>query len=154
MKQLACITLLLLVLAGCQEASTTDTQAGKEKLMQASRDWSEAAGARNLEKTLSYWDDNAVMISSGQPVIEGKEGIRKMVEGSYQDSSFKISWEPKKAEVSESGDMGYLLEDAVITMTDSTGNPVQQRFKTVTVWKKGADGQWKNVVDVMSPLPE
>lgn len=75
-----------------------------------------------------------------------------MVEGGYKNPSFKISWEPKTAEISKSGDLGYLIEDSQITVNDSTGKPVTQNFKSVTVWKKQADGTWKNVVDVMSPV--
>jgi len=37
-------------------------------------------------------------------------GIRQMVEGSFKIPGFKISWEPKSAEISKSGDLGYLLE--------------------------------------------
>jgi ketosteroid isomerase-like protein len=47
--------------------------------------------------------------------------------------------------------MGYLIEHSKITVNDSSGKSSTQHFRSVTVWKKQADGSWKNVVDVMSP---
>lgn len=129
-----------------------DTKAEGEKLMQASRDWSKAAEARDVEKTMTYWSDDATVISVGEPELKGKQAIRGMVEGSIKNPDFNISWEPISAEISENGDMGYLLENSKITLKDSTGNTKVQNFKTVTIWKKQEDGSWKNVVDVMSPV--
>lgn len=100
---------------------------------------------------MEFWDDNAVVISAGEPELKGKQAIRGMVEGSINDPNFSISWEPNHVEISEKGDMGYLLENAKITIKDSTGNSKVQNFKSVTIWKKQADSSWKNVVDVMSP---
>jgi len=74
-----------------------------------------------------------------------------MVEGSYKIPGFHISWEPQSAEVSKSGDLGYLLERTQIIINDSTGKPVTQYYKGITIWKKQQDGSWKNVVDVLSP---
>jgi uncharacterized protein (TIGR02246 family) len=152
MKKLTQIFTLLCVLslAGC-EPKSVDTAAEGEKLMQASREWSKSASARDIEKALSYWADDAIVISAGEPELKGKNAIRGMVEGGLKDPNFNISWEPQSVEISKSGDMGYLLEDAIITMKDSTGNSASQHFRSVTIWKKQADGSWKNVVDVLSP---
>ena len=152
MKKNTAIVVLLSALLSCQQKSV-DTKAEGEKLMQLSREWSQAAASRNVEKTLSYWADDAIVISGGEPVLKGKEAIRQMVEGSYQNPSFQISWEPQSAEVSKSGDLGYLIEDTKIKVNDSTGKPVINQYKVVTIWKKQTDGTWKNVVDVLSQLP-
>jgi uncharacterized protein (TIGR02246 family) len=142
--------LIVIIIISCQPEKI-DTKAEGEKLMQVSREWSKAAEARDIEKTLNYWADEAVVISAGEPELRGKKAIREMVEGSINDPNFAISWEPISAEVSEQGDMGYLLENAKISIKDSTGNILVQNFRTVTVWKKQNDGTWKNMVDVMSP---
>lgn len=145
-----------LLLAGClllvscnEEPASPETEA--DQLMQASRDWSKAAEGRDVEGTLDYWADDAVVISAGQPDLQGKQAIRGMIEGSFADPNFRISWEPVRADISASGDMGYLIEDSQMTVSDSAGNPTVQHFRSVTIWKKQADGSWKNVVDVMSP---
>jgi len=134
---------------GCDQ-TTTDTKAEGEKLMQVSREWSKAAASRDVEKTLSYWADDAVMYSMDQAPLHGKEAIRGMVEGSYKIPGFEISWEPESADISKSGDMGYLLERTKLIVNDSLGKPVTQYYRGITIWKKQADGSWKNVVDVLS----
>ena len=150
MKKKVFYAFILMTSISCNQQDVDVNKEG-EKLMQLSREWSKSASSRDVEKTLSYWTDDAVVISAGQPILKGKNAIRQMVEGGYKNPSFKISWEPKSAEISKSGDLGYLIEDSQITVNDSTGKPVTQHFKSVTVWKKQADGTWKNVVDVMSP---
>jgi uncharacterized protein (TIGR02246 family) len=152
MKKKAFIGLILLATIGCNQKDI-DIKSEGEKLMQLSSEWSKAASSRDVEKTLNYWAEDAIVISAGQPVLKGKNAIRQMVEGGYKNPSFQISWEPKSAEISKSGDLGYLIEDTHITVADSTGKPVTQHYKSVTVWKKQTDGSWKNVVDVMSPEP-
>jgi ketosteroid isomerase-like protein len=132
-------------------AQKIDLKVEREKLMQASRDWSKFASSRDIENTLRYWTDDAIVISAGETDIKGKAAIRGMIEGSLKNPDFTISWEPQSAEVSERGDMGYLLEEAKITTKDPSGKVVTQHFNSVTIWKKQSDGSWKNVVDVMSP---
>ncbi|AYB31524.1 YybH family protein [Chryseolinea soli] len=150
MKKILTSISLVLVLMGCSR-TTVDTKAEGDKLMQLSREWSQYASKRDVEKTLSYWADDATVISAGDATLKGKTAIRQMVEGSYKDPSFQISWEPQQAEIAQSGELGYLLEKTTIIANDSTGNPVTHQYNSVSVWKKQADGVWKNVLDVLSP---
>jgi uncharacterized protein (TIGR02246 family) len=144
------ITTLLLLTCSCQPKKV-DTKEESEKLMQASRDWSAAANSRDIEKIVSYWTDDAILYSAGEPELKGKKAIREMVETSMKNPNFNISWEPISAEVCESGEMGYLLEKSKIVMKDSTGKEKIMTFKGVTIWKKQKDGSWKNAIDIMSP---
>ena len=115
--------------AGCQEKKI-DQNAEGEKLMQISREWSRSASTNDIEKTISYWADTAILLSAGQPMLRGKNAIRTMVEESLKIPGFKISWEPVSASVSESGDMAYLIEKNQMTMTDSSGRTVTK------VWER------------------
>ena len=123
------------------------TIAEGEKLMEVSREWSQAVSAKDDEKVLSYWSDDAIIILPNQAPIKGKAAIRNMIEADSKNPGFSISWEPLEAHVSDDGTMGYLLEQNKVTLNDST------TFfnKVVTVWRKSADGNWKNVVDISTP---
>jgi ketosteroid isomerase-like protein len=94
--------------------------------------------------------EDAILMSSGQPQLNGKKQISQMVEESFKIPGFKISWQPKSVQVSESGDMAYLLEDSQVT-TNSTGKAITQNNKAVSIWRKQSDGSWKNVVDISTP---
>ncbi len=150
MKKLIIIALIIVTFISCNQKEV-DTKSEGEKLMQTSREWSKVAASRNADSILSYWTDDAIVISAGEADLKGKNSIRQMVEGSFKNPGFKISWEPKSAEISKSGDLGYLLETTKMIMTDSLGKASVQNFNAVTIWTKAADGSWKCVVDVLSP---
>ncbi len=149
MKKMTTV-LMLLIFISCQQKKV-DTKAEQEKLMQLSRDWSQAASTGDIDKMLSYWSEDAVLFSSGELAIKGKKGLRDMLEGSMKTPGFRISWEPLNAEISESGDMGYLIEKTEISFTDSDGATQTQKNNAVTIWRKQSDGSWKNVVDISTP---
>ncbi len=143
---------MLAFIFGCEQ-KIVDTKSEGEKLMQLSRDWSKAASTGNIDTTLSYWADDAVVIGPGQPSLTGKQAIREMLEGTSKIPGFQISWEPKSVTVSKSGDMAYMIEENQITMNDSLGVPFTEYNKGVTVWRKEKNGTWKNVVDIWNAKP-
>jgi uncharacterized protein (TIGR02246 family) len=151
MKKSILAAFTIMTIFGCNQK--TDTKPEEEKLMQTSREWSQTASTGDLEKTLSYWADDAVLMSAGQPMLKGKKEIRKMVEESFKIPGFKISWEPQSAVVSQSGDMAYLIENETLSMKDSSGKVITTLSKGVTVWRKDSTGAWKNVVDISTPEP-
>jgi uncharacterized protein (TIGR02246 family) len=139
-----------ILLFSCNQTKV-DKKAEGEKLMQLSKEWSQAASDGDVEKIVDYWTDDAVLMSAGQPVLNGKQAIRKMVEDSYKMPGFSISWQPQSVVVSESGDMAYLIENSQISFTDSTGKPLTMNNKAVSIWRKQANGSWKNAVDISTP---
>jgi uncharacterized protein (TIGR02246 family) len=143
--------LLIATLISCKESSV-DTKAEGEKLMQVSRDWAKASEQRDAEKVISYWADDAVVISASHPMVKGRQSISEMVKEGYAMPGFNITWEPESVEVSKGGDMAYLIENSKMSFPDSTGNIVTMHNKTVTIWKKQDDGSWKNVVDISTPI--
>jgi ketosteroid isomerase-like protein len=145
-------SLIFTVLTSCGNYKV-DTKIEGERLMQISREWSKLAATDSIEKTLSYWADDAVIMSPGQPPLKGKNAIRQMVEGTSKIPGFKISWEPLSVFVSKSGDMAYLIEQNQITVNDSLGHPLTEFNKSVTIWRKEVDGSWKNIVDMWNADP-
>lgn len=138
-------------LTGCQRA--VDTAAEEARLMQTSREWSQAAQSRDIERILRYWADDAVIIAPGEPERRGKAAIREYLLASYEVPGFGISWEPLEATVAASGDLGYLLERTRVTVNGPDGRPVAQDYRAVTVWRKESDGEWRNLVDISNAPP-
>ena len=147
--------LVLVAFTSCSnQEQSTDTKAESKKLMETSRRWSQVAATKMTDSILHYWTDDAVVLSPGEAPIRGKDAVRAMLEGSFKTPGFEISWQPKSVEVSKSGDLGYMLENTKMVMTDSAGKQMTQNFEAVTIWKRQADGSWKCTVDVLSPLPD
>ena len=150
---------LVFTIIGCKmgpgkSASTVgDNAAAESALMQRSRDWAKAAATGNVDSALAYWSDDAIVMQANQPAYVGKAAIRGMVEASMKIPKFSITWEPERASISESGDVGYLIEHNRVTMADSTGKVHTQYGKGVTIWKKDANGVWRCVVDIGNDNP-
>lgn len=142
--------ILVFAIVSCNQ-KWIDTKAEGEKIMQLSKEWAQSASTGDLEKTVSYWADDATLISNGQPQLNGKNEIRQMVEESFKIPGFQINWQPQTVQVSESGDMAYLIEDSQVSYSDSTGKLITQQNKAVSIWRKQSDGSWKNVVDISTP---
>lgn len=138
-------------LAGCSPQA--DVAAEGERLMQTSREWSQVAQSRDVERILRYWADDAVVIVPGQPERRGKAAIREYLEQGFAVPGFRVSWEPLSATVSEGGDLGYLIERTEVSVSGPDGRPLTQHYRAVTVWRREADGAWRNVVDISSEAP-
>ena len=159
-KALVVLGGLVLGVIGCKmesekstAASSTSRGSSEAALMQTSRNWAKAAATGNADSALAYWSDDAVVLEPDQPALVGKSAIRQMVVGSMKDPKFSISWEPERAMISESGDMGYLIEHNRVTFSDSTNKVRTVYGKAVTIWKKDANGNWKCVVDTWNQSP-
>jgi len=53
-----------------------------------------------------------------------------------------------EVEVGDGGDLGYTLNQFVITFTGSEGQPVTEQGRDFHVWRRQADGAWKVVIDI------
>ncbi len=151
MKRIVSVVMLVTAL-GCNQPKV-DKKAEGEKIMQLSKDWSQTVATKDVEKIVSYWADDAFVMQDGQPPFKGKQAIRQMVEESFKIPGFSISWQPESVEVSDSGDMAYMIENAQVSYTDSTGKRVTHHNKAVSIWRKQADGSWKNAVDISTGDP-
>jgi ketosteroid isomerase-like protein len=122
-------------------------------LMQTSRDWARTAASGDLERTLAFWSDDAIVMPPGQPAVIGKAAIREFLRQSSAIPGFSITWEPEQATVANDGDLGYLVERNRITFADPTGAIQEQVGKAVTVWRKDPLGAWTCVVDTWNETP-
>jgi len=143
---------LLTALYGCSEA-TFDHEVESQELMELSRTWSATVGSGDIEAALDFWATDAVMMPPDLPVLSGKDAIREYVTGATSIPGFKISWEPVSAQISTGGDMAYMIERNVVEVDGPDGGKIITHGKVVTVWRKGDDGEWKNVVDMWNTAP-
>jgi len=146
-----CIALLLFAFVGTAAADDT-------KIEQALRDldakWSAAAGAKDIDKTVSYYSEDAVVMPPNAPSAKTREAIRSAWKEMLTTPGAALSWKATKVEVAKSGDMACVSGTYEETTTDASGKPVKDRGKYVEVWEKQADGTWKVVADIWnSDLP-
>jgi ketosteroid isomerase-like protein len=128
--------------------NVVDPEANQEALMQADRDWSDAASS--AEGHVSFFLDDALVLGANQPIVEGKESIAQMLGQFHSMPGFAIKWNATKAVVAESGELGYTYGAYEFSVSDSTGAPMNEIGKYLTIWNKDADGNWKVKADMFS----
>ena len=150
------------ILAGCLALLSftivrTAAAAGaniEQALRDADAQWSKAAGAKDLDKTVSYYSGDAIVMPPNASAATTKEAIRKIWQDLLANSGLTISWKATKVEVAKSGDIGFVSGTYELNMNDANGKPVNDRGKYLEVWEKQADGTWKCGADIWnSDLP-
>ena len=131
----------------------TNLESERTALMETSREWARAAAGGDLERILSFWSDDAIVMPPGQPAVVGKAAIREFVRQTTAIPGFSITWEPEQADVANAGDVGYLVERNRVTFSEGAGTAAVQFGKALTVWRKDATGAWKCVIDIWNENP-
>jgi len=137
--------------AGCS-LHKANLAAEEAAIRRTDTDWLAAASAHDLERTVSFWADDATILAPETPPVVGKDAIHKYVAEAFATPGFSIAWKTERVEVAASGDLAYATGTDRISSTGSDGKPVVVENNSVAVWRKGPDG-WKCIEDVMTPAP-
>jgi uncharacterized protein (TIGR02246 family) len=141
------------ILATCQRGARDTRAADERAIRNLEAEWLNAVQAKDVERTVSYWADDAAVLPPGAPPVTGKAQIRKMVSEHFALPGFVLSWQTSGVEVSRSGDLAYTMGTNEFRMNDAKGNPFSERGKYVTVWRKQPDGTWKCIMDIWNSSP-
>jgi ketosteroid isomerase-like protein len=150
-------TKVLLVALILGFAAITVCLPADSKIEQAVRDldaqWSAAAAAKDVDKTVSYYADDAVVLAPNVAAATTKDAIRKRWKEDI-DMMVNGSWKATKVDVAKSGDIAYVTGTYEWTSKDASGNTSTDRGKYLEVFKKQVDGKWKCTADCWnSDLP-
>jgi ketosteroid isomerase-like protein len=151
------LTLLpVLAALGCAAAPSIDLDAERTTLLDTDRQWlSAVTEGRDVERIVSFWAEDAVVIPPGLPPVVGREALKEYVRSSLAIPGFSIAWEPNATEyrLSPDGQMAYAIEGNRVTFQDAKGDLVTVRGRSVAVWRKDAAGNWKCAVDIWNDEP-
>jgi len=135
------LLLITVMSAGC--GSSVNVEKERASLMGVDKEW--AASIKDMDKFVSYYAPNASLYAPGMPVVTGSGPIREALTKMASAPGFSLSFNPVKADVGGSGDVGYTAGSYTSAM-----NGVSETGKYITVWKKQADGQWKVTEDIFN----
>jgi ketosteroid isomerase-like protein len=110
--------------------------------------WSKAAAARDLERTVAFYSDDAIVLPPNATAAATKETVRNVWKEFLGAPGLMISWEPSKVKLGHNGAMAWVSGRYELTMNDATGKPMNDRGKYLEVWEKQADGNWKCAADM------
>src|SRR5438105_6821614 len=146
--KLLILTVCVAALVPLAFAATTFAAGADEKAVRdADAEWSKAAASKDVDKTVAFYADDAVVMPPNAERATTKEAIRKIWKDLLTDAT--VSWKATKVEVAKSGDIAFIVGTYEVTMNDVvTGKPVNDRGKYLEVWEKHADGSWKCGADI------
>jgi uncharacterized protein (TIGR02246 family) len=143
------VVLGMLAWIGCATSGRTSNAASE--ILQLDAEWSRAAQSRDVERTVSFWAEDATVFPPGRPAVVGKTAIREFVTKSFQTPGFSISWNTTTVVVSRSGDFAYTTGTNRVSFSAPDGKQLREG-KAVAVWRRGKDGVWKCVVDIWNDV--
>jgi ketosteroid isomerase-like protein len=121
----------------------------EKTLRDADDEWSKAAATHDLDKTISFYSSDAIVLPPNGPAITTKEGIRETWKQILGDMT-SMRWKATRVEVANSGDLGYITGTYEMKIKDASGKLIDDRGKYLEVWKKQAGGSWKCSADMFS----
>lgn len=124
----------------------------REALLKADRDFDKATAERGIDGWVSFFAEDGAMFPDRQNIVTGKDAIRRLMTPTLVPGS-SLRWQPTRAEVARSGDLGYTYGASTFKSIDAEGKPLTRYGKYVTIWKKQADGSWKVALDIGNSAP-
>jgi len=143
------------LLAGYQQANVASAKVDERVLLDRDAEFDRVTAAEGMEGFLSFIADDAVFFPANAPIVTGKEAVGAVWIEVLTSPGVSLRWQPIKADLARSGELGYTYGRYQFTTTDPAGQSVTRHGKYVTIWKKQPDGAWRVAVDIgnASPVP-
>jgi uncharacterized protein (TIGR02246 family) len=95
---------------------TTDNSAADAAAIQAlDEQWSATAAKNDVEGTVAFYADDAVLLPGNAPIARDRKSIRESWAGLLGPNT-AVSWKVSKVEVAKSGELGYLYGTYSLTI--------------------------------------
>ncbi|HEV2720641.1 MAG TPA: DUF4440 domain-containing protein [Thermoanaerobaculia bacterium] len=138
------------LLAACASMPANDAATS---LRAGAADFAAAANSGNLDRMMSIYADNAVLMPPNAPPFRGRDAIRQYWGGFL--GAGKIDATIAADDVVQSCDMATEVGHYALTITPKGAAPIKDSGKYVITWKR-IGGQWRAVYDIFNsdlPLP-
>jgi len=126
-----------------------DFNSEKKRLLERDAEWSRVASeGKDIDRILSFWTDDAIVMPPGFPSVIGKDALRRYVESSLQIPGFQIFWNSSDVKLSRDGNLAYMFSQNQVRMKGEDGNFFTIEGRAVTIWRRESDGEWRCAVDI------
>jgi len=133
---------VLIISFSCdQQKKILKKSASADEILKADVAFSDMSRQVGMKKAfLEYIDDEGVLLRQNHMPIVGADAIDFL--SGINDAGFTMTWQPSKAEISSSGDLGFTYGIYELKAEDTV-----YKGTYVSIWKKQDDGSWKFVLD-------
>lgn len=133
-----------------ETADRPSPDADAEVLMEADRAFAAAVAEGGSEAWAFWFHEDGAMIQPRVGEVRGRDEIRAFMAG-LDDPGTSLRWEPLRAEIAASGDLGWTTGTYVSASVGEAGEAVRGEGRYVSIWRRAADGSWKVVMDLGNP---
>src|ERR1700737_5012137 len=91
----------------------------EEAIRKADAEWSHAAEAKDLEKTVSFYAEDGSVLPFGAPIATGKEQVRQVWSHLMSLPGFSLTFAPTKVQVAKAGDLVYYVGILALNLIDA-----------------------------------
>lgn len=138
MKKLFHLAFVTLFLFSCAEKKPVPNP---QVLIDADIAFSDYSVQHGMQKAfIEFADDSLVLLHDNEMPIVGKQNLIRSYEGK-SDTGVVLTWNPAKAIIAESGELGYTYGFWTLIAQDTTQGTY------FTVWKLNENGNWKYIAD-------
>ena len=97
--------------------------------------------AGDIDRMIESLAEDVMLLNPGSELVVGREHERAALQEASDMKGLEMTFEPKHADISSSGDMGFVYGEVLTRLPD--GNA--QKEKYVTIWKKNNE-KWEIVL--------
>ena len=140
--------------AGCSNqtggaSAPADTRAADEAAIRAASGvFDQGIAAKDLDKAVSAYQDDAVLFAPKAPAAVGIAAIREAWKGLLGVPGIKMTLNIAAVDVARAGDLAVERGTFQVDSTDKDGKPAPSEIgHFVIAWKKQAYGSWKITAD-------
>lgn len=143
----------MLMMTTCNISNDVDTE--KRRLLNTDKQFAKMSLEKGAAEAFKhYLTEDAMGLSPGQHPVVGSDNL--YAEMKVDQESYTLDWEPQRAEVAASEDMGWTWGTYILITIDDEGQKQKRYGKYLNIWKRQDDGQWRVIVDMgnSSPAPD
>ena len=143
----------VIVLVACkapQSTAVSDPAQTRATLRTADSLLQVAIESSDAERTAAFYAEDAVLMPVAESIVEGRSAIRAEWQHVFGIPGYASRARLIAAEPSIAGDLGYTRGTYESPMLGPKGEPLLERGKWVSIWRRQADGQWRIVVDIFN----
>jgi ketosteroid isomerase-like protein len=124
---------------------------GALKLLELEIDFAKSVAEGGGKAFASWFADDAVALSNGQPAELGRGAIAASANWSPKD--YSLTWNAEGAQMGPSNDMGFTWGHYEGRSKNANGHEVVTTGRYITIWRKLANGSWKVAMDASANEP-
>src|SRR5579862_3233028 len=146
--------ILQLIAAAPTFAAPVDSAKIIAALKAGEAQWNADIVARDPVKFANHYDDAATVMNPGAPPTHGRAAVEASMRAAFADANFTLTFAADNAGVSGDGALAWTQGHCTETETDATTHArTVNACAYLTLYKLEADGSWKALEDIDTPVP-